>query len=62
MNQNYRGLGIARELFSRGISLLKEHGIQEFIIADSALPDYLEPLVARCGFEKKGSVYTADLA
>ncbi|WP_296320417.1 UPF0158 family protein [Treponema sp. UBA3813] len=62
VNQNYRGLGIARELFSRGISLLKEHGIQEFIIADSALPDYLEPLVARCGFEKKGSVYTADLA
>lgn len=62
VNQNYRGLGIARELFSRGISSLKEHGIQKFIIADSALPDYLEPLAARCGFEKIGSVYVADLA
>ena len=61
VNQNYRGLGIARELFSRGISSLKEHGIHEFIIADS-LPDYLEPLLARCGFEKKGSVYILESA
>ena len=59
--QNYRGLGIARELFSRGISSLKEHGIHQIIIADSALPDFLEPLIARCGFEKTGSVYTAEL-
>lgn len=62
VNQNYRGLGIARELFSRGISSLREHGIHQFIIADSALPDFLEPLVTRCGFEKTGSVYVAELA
>ncbi len=61
VNQNYRGLGIARELFSRGISYLKEQGIQS-IIADSVLPDFFEPLFARCGFEKKGSLYVADLA
>ena len=61
-NQNYRGLGIARELFSRGVSYLKERGIQSFIIADSAIPDFLEPLIARCGFEKKGSVYVAETA
>ncbi|WP_407425196.1 GNAT family N-acetyltransferase [Treponema sp.] len=61
VNQNYRGLGIARELFSRGISSLKEHGIHQIIIADSALPDFLEPLIERCGFEKTGSVYTAEL-
>ena len=61
VNQNYRGLGIARELFSRGISSLKEHGIHQFIIADSAVPDFLEPLVTRCGFEKTGSFYTLEL-
>ncbi len=61
VNQNYRGLGLARELFSRGISYLKRCGIQS-IIADSVLPDFFEPLLARCGFEKKGSLYVADLA
>lgn len=61
VNQNYRGLGISRELFSRGISYLKRCGIQSFIIVDSVIPDYLEPLLARCGFEKNGSVYTLEL-
>ena len=61
VNQNYRGLGIARELFSRGISYLKRCGIQSFIIVDSVIPDYLEPLLTRCGFEKNGSVYTLEL-
>lgn len=62
VNQNYRGLGIARELLSHCISYLKKLGIHWFIIADSALPDYIEPLLTRCGFEKKGSVFLADLA
>lgn len=62
VNQNYRGIGITRELFSRSLSLLKKRGIQQFIIVDSALPDFLEPLIARCGFEKRGSVYIAELA
>ncbi|MBQ9908744.1 MAG: GNAT family N-acetyltransferase [Treponema sp.] len=61
VNQNYRGLGITRELFSRGISYLKKSGIQSFIIVDSVIPDYLEPLLTRCGFEKKGSAYTLEL-
>lgn len=61
VNQNYRGLGIARELFSRGISYLKKSGIQSFIIVDSVIPDYLEPLLVRCGFEKKGSAYMLEL-
>lgn len=61
VNQNYRGLGITRELFSRGISYLKRCGIQSFIIVDSVIPDYLEPLLARCGFEKKGSAYMLEL-
>ena len=61
VNQNYRGLGITRELFSRGISQLKEQGIHYFIIVDSVIPDYIEPLLARCGFEKKGSAYVLEL-
>jgi GNAT superfamily N-acetyltransferase len=61
VNQNYRGLGITRELFSRGISYLKEQGIQSFIIVDSVIPDYLEPLLTRCGFERKGSAYVLEL-
>ena len=61
VNQNYRGLGITRELFSRGISYLKKSGIQSFIIVDSVIPDYLEPLLTRCGFEKKGSAYMLEL-
>lgn len=61
VNQNYRGLGITRELFSRSISYLKSSGIQSFIIVDSVLPDFLEPLLDRCGFVKKGSAFVADL-
>ena len=61
VNQNFRSLGLARELFSRGISYLKEQKIQDFIIADS-LPDFLESLVTRCGFEKKDSFYILELA
>ncbi|MBQ0051960.1 MAG: GNAT family N-acetyltransferase [Treponema sp.] len=61
VNQNYRGLGIARELFSDCISNLKQRGIQYLIIADSVVPDYLEPLLTRCGFEKNGSVYLAQI-
>ncbi len=61
VNQNYRGLGITRELFSRGISYLMRCGIQSLIIVDSVIPDYLEPLLARCGFEKKGSAYMLEL-
>ena len=61
VNQNYRGLGITRELFSRGIFYLKDQGIQSFIIVDSVIPDYLEPLLTRCGFERKGSAYVLEL-
>ena len=61
VNQNFRSLGLARELFSRSISYLKEQKIQDFIIADS-LPDFLESLVTRCGFEKKDSFYILELA
>ncbi len=62
VDQNYRGLGIVRELFSQCISNLKERGVHWFIIEQSAIPFYLEPLLTRCGFEKTGSVYVADFS
>ncbi len=62
VNQNYRCMGIAAELFFSCVSLLKERGIQWFIIAETSVPEFLEPLLNRCGFEKSGSVYLAHLA
>ncbi len=62
VDQNYRGLGIVRELFSQCIPYLKERGVHRFIIEQSAVPFYLEPLLTRCGFEKTGSVYIADFS
>lgn len=62
VNQNYRCLGIAQKLFFYCISSLKKRGIHWFIIAETSVPEFLEPLLNRCGFEKVGSVYLAHLA
>ncbi len=59
--QNYRGLGIASQLFSNCISDLRKSGVHWVIIANSFVPEYLEPLLARMGFEKTGSIFVADL-
>lgn len=62
VNQNYRCLGIMQKLFFYCISSLKKRGIHWFIIAENQLPEFLEPLLNRCGFEKIGSVYLANVA
>ena len=62
VNQNYRGLGIAKELFSLCVSYLKTREIQWFIIADSAIPQALEPLLLeQFGFKKIGVCFVANL-
>ena len=53
VNQNYRGLGIARELLSRSISTLTEDGIQFFIINNSFVPKMLKSTLTDLGFEEK---------
>lgn len=58
--QNYRGLGIARELLSVCLPYLKEHGIRWCIISATMIPAILEPLVSRWGFRKTDSGYVAD--
>ncbi|MCR5725295.1 MAG: GNAT family N-acetyltransferase [Treponema sp.] len=59
--QNYRGLGIARELMMHCLSQLKERGIHWFIIANTTIPQTLDSLIARMGFERKGTVLAADV-
>lgn len=62
VDQNYRGLGIAKELFSKSFSTLKAQGIQWFIIADSAIPQVLEPLmINQFGFKKIGTSFVKNL-
>lgn len=62
VNQNFRCLGIAQELFFDCISSLKKRGVRWFIIAEIQIPEFMKPLLTRCGFEKVGSVYLANLA
>jgi GNAT superfamily N-acetyltransferase len=59
--QNYRGLGIGRELFSRCLSRLRERGIQWVVIANTIVPQTVQPLLTRMGFEQIGSGFVADL-
>ncbi|MBQ3671014.1 MAG: hypothetical protein II921_05995 [Treponema sp.] len=60
--QNYRGLGIAKELFSVCFSELHTRGVQWFIIADSAIPQGMESLlINQFGFKKTGTCFVATL-
>ena len=61
VNQNYRGLGIARELLSRSISTLTEDGIQFFIINNSFVPKMLKSTLTDLGFEEKDFAFVAEL-
>src|SRR5574344_302084 len=59
--QNYRGLGIGKELFSECLASLKKRGIQWVLTATMIIPESIEPLLTRSGFEKIGSGFVADL-
>lgn len=59
--QNYRGLGIGKELLSECFAGLKRHGIQWFLIANTIIPESMEPMLARQGITKLGSGFLADL-
>ena len=58
--QNYRSLGIARELLTLCFSRLKECGVQ-WCIVDLTIPPQLDSLFARLGFERKGTISVADV-
>lgn len=58
---NYRGLGIARELFKRcNLSLIKD-GIQFFIINNSFVPKVLKPMLEKTGFKEEDFAFVYEL-
>lgn len=61
VTQNYRGLGIARTLMALCISSLRERGIHWLIIADTTIPQQLDALITRMGFERQGLLLVADV-
>ncbi|MCQ2576055.1 MAG: GNAT family N-acetyltransferase [Treponema sp.] len=59
--ETFRGLGIGTELFSLCLSELKRRGVKWILLPDTILPETLQPLLSRSGFEKIGSGYAARL-
>ena len=59
VNQNYRGLGIARTLLSFCMNHIKKRGIRWIII--TSIPQILESMVIRSGFKKTDFGFVADL-
>lgn len=59
--QDYRGLGIGEELLSKCLPMLKSRGIQWILISNTIIPDSMEHLLERFGFDRLGSGYLADL-
>lgn len=59
--QNFRGLGIAKELISRCLANLKESGIRWVIIENIYVPEYMESYLDKLGFRKQGFLFVANL-
>ncbi len=59
--QNYRGLGIGRELMEKSLLLLKNHGIHYVIFSNFILSESMEQLLIKFSFKKTGSGYVLNL-
>ena len=59
--QNYRGLGIGKELLGKCLDELRSHGIQWVLVFNAVITDAMESLLNQNGFTKLGSGYLADL-
>ncbi len=59
--QNYRGLGIGKELLGKTLDGLKDRGIQWVLVFNAVITDAMESLLIQNGFKKLGSGYLADL-
>ena len=57
----FRGLGIGTELINMCLSELKKLGKTWLILPNMTVPDYLEPLLLRTGFDKIDSGFAAAL-
>lgn len=58
--QNYRGLGIGKQLFNGCLELLKKRGIQWVILSNTFISEPLESLLFEYSFEKKGFGYVKN--
>ncbi len=59
--QNYRGLGIGKSLLTKCLSDLKRRDIHWLLIANTIIPEPMESLLERLGFERLGSGYLVDI-
>lgn len=59
--KTYRGLGIGKELLSMSLATLKQRGFEWVIIANTFIPDTMQPLLTSYGFEKFGSGFILNL-
>lgn len=59
VNMDYRGLGIAKKLFSLCVSSLKERGFSTFVIADLLIPQSFERFLTELGFKRIRSAFVA---
>ena len=57
----FRGLGIGTELISMCLSEFKKLGKKWLILPKMIIPDFLEPLLLRTGFDKIDSGYAVNL-
>ena len=61
VEKKYRGLGIGEELLSTALSFLAKNGIIWVVIAETIIPETMQPLLERSGFKKIGSGLVANL-
>lgn len=61
VSNSFRGLGIGTELLSMCLAELKRNGKDWILLPNIILPESLEQLLIRTGFEKIGSGYAAKL-
>ena len=60
--ENFRGLGIGKELFSMCLSLLRDRHFMWVLIADIFIPNTMLPLLQRAGFKKIESGFIMNLS
>lgn len=59
--EHFRGLGIGTELISMFINRLQADGKKWIILPENLIPEFLEPLLIRTGFEKIRFGYMAEI-
>jgi len=60
--QDFRGLGIGKELFSNSLTLLKNQGIQWVLVSNIIIPKPLEIILKENGFEQIGTGFVVELS